>query len=84
MFKALGSFIKDLFEEYKAARRLTLFWCLWLISVVVLRITEPEIILGITAAGATVVTAIIGILTTVIGFYQWHSKWHSSNKDKEE
>jgi hypothetical protein len=64
--------IKSLFEEHKAARRVTLFWAIWLISVVVLRVTDPEVLPTITAAAATVVTAIIGILATVVSFYQWH------------
>ena len=68
----VGKFIKSLFEEHKAARRITLFWALWLTSVVVLRVTDPEVIPTITAAAATVITAIIGILTTVVAFYQWH------------
>lgn len=29
---------------------------------------------NIGAAGATVVTSVFRILTTVIGFYQWHRK----------
>ena len=64
--------IKKFFEEYKGARRLSLFWAIWLITVVVLRVTDPEIITNISAAGATVVSAVIGILATVIAFYQWH------------
>ena len=64
-------FISRLFEEHKLARRGALVWACWLISVVALRVTEPETLAGMTAASATVVTAIIGILTTVIGFYQW-------------
>ena len=81
----ISKFIKVLFEEHKAARRITLFWALWLISVVTLRVTDPEVIPTVTAASATVITAIIGILTTVIGFYQWHrSKDTTQDKDKKE
>lgn len=76
----VSKFIKSMFEEHKAARRVTLFWALWLISVVVLRVTDPEVIPTITAAAATVVTAIIGILTTVVAFYQWH---RSKDNNKE-
>lgn len=53
------------------ARRLTLGWAVWLISVVVLRVTEPDIIPQINGFVVTIVTAVIGILTTVIAFYQW-------------
>jgi hypothetical protein len=81
----ISKFVKSLFEEHKAARRITLFWALWLISVVTLRVTDPEVIPTLTAASATVITAIIGILTTVIGFYQWHrNKDTTSDKDNKE
>lgn len=81
----ISGFIKTLFEEHKAARRITLFWALWLISVVTLRVTDPEVIPTLTAASTTVITAIIGILTTVIGFYQWHrSKDYHQDSDNKE
>ena len=48
-----------------------MFWAMWLISVVVLRATEPEVITNISAPGGTVVAAVIGLLATVLGFYQW-------------
>lgn len=80
----VSKFVKSLFEEHKAARRVTLFWAIWLISVVVLRVTDPEVIPTITAAAATVITAIIGILTTVIAFYQWHRNSDNKIKNSEE
>lgn len=81
----LSKFLKSLFEEHKAARRISLFWAIWLISVVVLRVTEPTVIVGITAAGATVVGSVVGILATVIAFYQWHrNKDDSGKKDTRE
>lgn len=62
--------LSALFEKHKFARRLLLFWAMTIITIVVLRVTKPEVImaLGGTAA-ATIVTAIIGILATVLGFY---------------
>lgn len=63
-------FFDDLFNKHKFARRAALFWAMYLITVVVLRVTEPEIITKITGAGATIVTAVIGMLSTVIVFYQ--------------
>ena len=81
MISKVGKFITTVFEEYKAARRITLFWALWLITVVVLRVTSVEVILGITPAGATVVGSVVGILATVIAFYQWH---RSKDNNKEE
>jgi len=68
----LGSVLAALFERHKLVRRLALAWSVWLISVVVLRVTEPEVITSIGAAGATIVTGVIGILTVVIGLYQQH------------
>lgn len=63
--------IKDLFEKHKLARRLTLAWACWLITVVVLRVTEPAVLSEVNGSVATIVTAVIGILATVIAFYQW-------------
>ena len=68
----IALFIDRLFERHKFVRRFAMFWAIWLITVVILRVTEPEIITGIGAAGATIVTGVIGILATVIGFYQWY------------
>jgi len=59
-----------LFEEHKLARRILLFWAIYIITVVVLRVTKPEVLiaLGGTAA-ASIVIGVIGILATVLGFY---------------
>jgi hypothetical protein len=59
-----------LLEDYKLVRRCTLIWACWLITDVVIRVTQPDIITNLTGPGATVVTAVIGILATVIAFYQ--------------
>lgn len=64
--------IDAFFNKHKGVRRLALAWAIWLITVVVLRVTEPEMFAQISGAGATVVTGVIGILATVIAFYQWH------------
>jgi len=71
--------VKALFEDHKLVRRLTLGWAVWLISVVVLRVTEPEILPIVNGHILAIVTAVIGILTTVIGFYQW-----SRHKEKTD
>lgn len=73
--------IKKLFEEHKAARRLTLAWACWLISVVVLRVTRPEVLSEVNGSVATIVTAVIGILATVIAFYQWSRSKDDSGSD---
>lgn len=64
--------LDKLVNEQKLFRRLVLIWACWLITVVVLRVTDPAVIPHVTAAVATVVTGVIGILATVIAFYQWH------------
>jgi hypothetical protein len=64
--------VARLFNEHLLVRRLTLVWACWLITVVVLRVTEPAVLEKITASVASVVAAVIGILATVIAFYQHH------------
>lgn len=79
LLSALSDLIESLFERHKLVRRLALGWACWLITVVVLRVTEVEALSLVTGAVATVVTAVIGILATVIAFYQW-----SRQKDEEK
>lgn len=67
----ISRWIDALFERHKFVRRATLAWACWLITVVVLRATEPSVFSEATGAGATIVTAVIGMLATVIGLYQW-------------
>ena len=74
--------MKTLFEEHKLVRRLTLGWAVWLITVVVLRVTQPEYLSDVNGATATIVTAVIGLLTTVIAFYQWTR--HQEKKDAHD
>jgi hypothetical protein len=62
----------DLIEHHKLIRRLALLWACTLNTVILLRVTEPDVITALGAAGATVITAVVGILTSVIAFYQHH------------
>lgn len=73
--------MRDLFEKHKLVRRLTLAWACWLITVVVLRVTRPEVLSDVNAATATIVTAVIGMLATVIAFYQWSRHKESDDVD---
>jgi len=66
----LMSALWDFIDTRKIVRRIALLWAIWLITVVALK--ASEVLTEITAAGATVVTAVIGILTVVIGLYQSH------------
>lgn len=77
----MRAWVHRLFNEHKLARRLTLAWACWLITVVVLRVTRPEVLEHVTAAVATVVSAVIGILATVIAFYQWSRQRDDNDED---
>ncbi len=59
----------DFFKRHNFFRRLVLIWACVLITIAVLRVTEPEVITVVGAAGATIITGVIGILATVITFY---------------
>jgi len=63
--------VSDLFEKHKLVRRAALVWACGLITIVVLRVTDPAVFVQVNAAGATIVTAVVGILTAVISLYQW-------------
>jgi positive regulator of sigma E activity len=67
----LGVVLHKAFEEYKLVRRAGVIWAATLITIVVLRVTSPEVIPTVTAAVATIVTAVIGILGTFLVHYQW-------------
>lgn len=67
--KRINNWVRVLFEEYKFSRRFALFWAMGLITYSVLRFFE--LIDKIDTPGLVLV-AIIGVLATVIGFYQWH------------
>lgn len=68
MFRKLG----HLMNRQRLFRRIVLFWAMGVISYVVYVVIEPGLLIAIGAAGATIVSAVIGILATVISFYQWH------------
>lgn len=61
----------DFLRRHRLIPRLVLIWACVLISIVVLRVTEPEVMEVIGGgAVATIVTAVIGILATVITLYR--------------
>lgn len=66
------AWLDRLFNKHMLFRRMTLIWACWLITVVVLRVTEPAVLEKVTASVASVVAGVIGILATVIAFYQHH------------
>lgn len=61
--------LKEMFEEHKFVRRATLGWACWLITVVVFKTFDD--LSTVDGARATLIGSFIGILATVIGFYQW-------------
>ncbi|MCZ4284559.1 MULTISPECIES: hypothetical protein [Marinobacter] len=61
----------DFLKRHRLIPRLVLIWACVLISIVVLRVTEPEVMEVIGGgAVATIVTGVIGILATVITLYR--------------
>ena len=68
--KRVNNWVRVLFEEYKFSRRFALFWAMGLITYSVLRFFELTD--KVDTPHATVIVAIIGVLATVIAFYQWH------------
>ena len=70
--------INRLINNQKLFRRIVLIWAMTILTIWSCFLMDVSLLVNIGAAGATVVTAVFGILTTVIGFYQWHR-----NKDDE-
>lgn len=61
-------FIGLLFEQHKLARRVLLFWAMYYIGMSINRFWEN---LSVFTGRESIVLAIIGLLTIVLGFYQW-------------
>ena len=62
-------------------RRLVLIWAMAIITYVIYIIIDPALLIAIGAPGATIVSAVIGILATVISFYQWHRQQDDKNAE---
>jgi hypothetical protein len=61
----------DFFTKHHVVRRLVLIWACVLITIVVLRVTDPDVMQAIGgAAVATIVTGVIGILATVLTLWR--------------
>lgn len=58
-----------LFEDHKLARRGMLVWVLWVMTGVIYRGTQPEVLASMTQPASVFLVAVVGILTTVVGFY---------------
>ena len=68
----MKKWFSELANRQMLFRRLVLIWAMTIITYVIYVVTDHQLLIQIGAAGATIVTGIIGILTTVISFYQWH------------
>lgn len=69
MLIGLLDFIGLLFEKYKLARRLLLVWAAGLITYSLVEFWKH--LEHISDPAARVIIAVLGLLTVVIGFYQW-------------
>lgn len=68
-WRAAACLVGVLANQHKLFRRLALVWACWLITWTVLRVfTDAPVIEGGTAAA---LATVCGLLTVVIGFYQW-------------
>jgi len=74
--KKIGELIECLFERHKMVRRLIVVWICyeihWTLNLVVPKIETVD------GSAVALVSAIIGLLATGIGFYKWTR--HSENK----
>lgn len=67
--KRFLQWVDTLFNEHKFARRFTLFWAMALITYSVWEFFHQYG--AANQSHATVIVAIIGLLTVAIGLYQW-------------
>ena len=65
----LWATITTLFEDYKLARRGLLVWAMWELSGVLSVATQPEVLKDMNQPASLFLLGVIGILTTVLGFY---------------
>lgn len=76
--KELGELVECLFERHKFVRRSLVCWAATIITLATYAVlSEPD---KITAASATALATVTGILTAVIGFYQWDRKQDGEDK----
>lgn len=69
--------LDSLFEKHKGARRLTLLWAIIIITIVTMKVFDDLTL--ITPAVVSAFGLVVGILATVIAFYQW-----MRHKDEEK
>lgn len=69
-------------NENKLIRRLVLLWAVCVVTVYIFN--PPGYINTITDAGAVAFVSVVGILSSVIGFYQWSRSSEEKRKDNEK
>ena len=73
--------INDLLNKQRFFRRLVLVWSITVVSYTVWFVLDKPFLQSVGTAGASIVLGIIGILATVIGFYQWHRQSDDKLRD---
>jgi hypothetical protein len=66
------NWIDRLFNEHKFARRFALFWCMGTVTLVAVRVTNPDVMPLVSTAVASVLVALVGLCGTVMAFYEKH------------
>ena len=64
--------VNVLFNKYKFVRRFVIFWCMGLITFIT--VNNPDM-------DSTNFTAVIGLMTVVVGLYQWDKNQDRNNGD---
>jgi drug/metabolite transporter (DMT)-like permease len=78
MIDRVSHWLYKLFEEYKIVRRTLVFWAIALVTWITFMVFT-DITLITTAVAAAYATT-VGVLGTVIGFYQWSRARDVENK----
>ena len=65
----MSGWIDRLFNQHKLVRRLLVFWAIGLITAVVVVFMHK--MGSIQTADATVIVSVVGLMSLVLGFYQW-------------
>jgi hypothetical protein len=78
------NFIEKLFEKHKLVRRGLLVWVCWLITILCLRVSDPAMLPLLTTQVVAFISLVIGMLTAILGFYQWSRSAEDLLKNKAE
>ena len=76
--KKIGTWIECLFEKHKVVRRSLVYWAATIITLATYAVFKDPT--AITSPAAAALATVTGILTAVIGFYQWDRTKDSESK----